>query len=196
MKRNDFLKQAVLAGGGVLIWAPRGFAQTAVSRAGHVPWILPHVRPWPGPPRPFPPPWSSEPVNVERVDAEIVITRQVAQTCLVIELRNPGPGLREGQVVLPVPAAAMLREFAMEGAGTSVTGQLLPREEARRIYDEIVGRLRDPVLLEFAGLGAVRSSVFPVPPGATVRLRMKYEELLEMDEGRIDYVLPRTESPP
>ena len=42
--------------------------------------------------------------------------------------------------------------------------------------------------------GALKSSVFPVPAGKTVRLRMEYEELLPIDGGRIDYVLPRTES--
>lgn len=193
MKRCEFLKQAVVAGGGVLFWLPRGFGHE-VAGLHHVPWLMPHVRPWPGP-RPWPPPWSGEPVNVERIDAEVEIADQVASTCLVIEFRNPGPALREGQVVLPVPAGAMLREFTLEGAGTAVTAQLLPKDEARRIYDEIVGRLKDPALLEFAGTGAVRSSVFPVPPGGAARLRMRYEEVLENDEGRIDYVLPRSESP-
>ena len=34
-------------------------------------------------------------------------------------------------------------------------------EDQRRIYDEIVSRVRDPALLEFAGHDLLRTSVFP-----------------------------------
>ena len=57
----------------------------------------------------------------------------------------------------------MFKSFAMEGGRHEIKAELLPREEARRIYDSIVRQLKDPALLEFAGLGAVKSSVFPVP---------------------------------
>jgi len=82
----------------------------------------------------------------------------------------------------------------MEGASGKLTAELLPREEARRIYDEIVSRLKDPAILEFAGLGAVKTGVFPVPAGQTVRLRLVYEELLTSEGERVDYLLPRTQA--
>lgn len=202
MKRNEFLRTTVL-GGGVLLWAPRTFGQGVAEP----PWILTHVRIWPPPPwpphpphpphppiippRPLPP---RSPVVVERVDATVSIERQVATTTLAITLRNPEHVPQEGSVILPVPHGAILKQFAMDGAGREITAELLPRDEARRIYDSIVNQLRDPALLEFAGLGAVRSSVFPVPPNQIVRLRMTCEELLETADSRIDYMLPRSES--
>jgi Ca-activated chloride channel family protein len=196
MKRNEFLRTAVL-GGGAVLWAPRSFGQTSAI-SSRAPWILPHVRRWPHPPHhpiPHPPvrPWRS-PVEIGRVGVEVSVSRQVATTTMVIALRNPADAPQEGRAILPVPHGAMLKSFSMEGGGHKITAELLPCDEARRIYDSIVARLRDPALLEFAGLAAVKSSVFPVPAHGTVRLRMVYEELLEAEGDQIDYVLPRSES--
>jgi Ca-activated chloride channel family protein len=68
------------------------------------------------------------------------------------------------------------------------------REEARRTYTDIVHRLRDPALLEFAGYALVRTSVFPVPAQATQRVRVVYHHVLPAVAGRTDYVLPRSEA--
>jgi Ca-activated chloride channel family protein len=165
------------------------FAQTVHTHTythTHTTVFLPHVRPMPQAPGP---------VTVSKVEADIDIQEQAARTTLTIALRNPGTSPREGQVVLPVPQGAVLKAFALEGSGVKADAELLPRDEARRIYDEIVGRLKDPALLEFAGMGALRSSVFPIPANGEMRVRLVYEELLPVDGARVDYVLPRTEAP-
>ena len=64
----------------------------------------------------------------------------------------------------------------------------MPRPEARRIYDGLVSKVRDPALLEFAGYNLIRSSVFPVPPGGEQKVRITYEHLLAADGDRVDYV--------
>lgn len=187
MKRSTFLKQACLIGGGAMIWMPRVRAHGLASHGHHHDhWIMPHVRP-----RPQPQPAA---VTVERMDAAAKIEDQVARTTLTVSLHNPGHQQQEGQVLLPVPDGAILKSFRLEGGNGNFQAEILPREEARRIYNEIVSSLKDPAILEFAGFGALKSSVFPVPARSTVRLRMEYEQLLPIDGGRIDYVLPRSES--
>ena len=57
-----------------------------------------------------------------------------------------------------------------------------------------MAKLKDPALLEFVGYNLIRSSVFPVQPGATQRVQLTYERLLARDGDRIDYALPRSES--
>jgi Ca-activated chloride channel homolog len=158
--------------------------------------VLPPHPPWPGPPphRPRPPLPAPE-IIVEKIDARVSVAERLATTTLVFTLRNPGHRPAEAVVLAPVPSGAALRAFALEGPGSELTATLMPRDEARRIYDEIVRRLIDPGLLEFAGTGLVRSSVFPVPPQGSARARLVYEEMLPEDAGRIDYALPRTEAP-
>ncbi|NIP94830.1 MAG: VWA domain-containing protein, partial [Akkermansiaceae bacterium] len=122
------------------------------------------------------------------------IENQIARTTMVVTFFNPAGRQQEGQVLLPVPSGAVLKSFAMEGTNGEFQAKILPKEEARRIYDDIVRRSKDPALLEFAGFGAVESSVFPIPPRRETKLRLVYEELLPADLDRIDYVLPRSES--
>src|SRR5918995_1590196 len=133
-------------------------------------------------------------VGIEQVRAGVVIRGQVATTTVEIQLRNPGPGRLEAELLMPVPDGAMVRGFSYAGSSREPTARLLPRDEARQTYDRIVAQARDPALLEFAGYNLVRSSVFPVEGGGTQAVRLTYEHLLPADGDRIDYVLPRSES--
>ena len=53
------------------------------------------------------------------------------------------------------------------------------REEARRIYDEIVRRQRDPGLLEYAGRDLFQASIFPIPPHSDKKLELTYTQVLK-----------------
>jgi Ca-activated chloride channel family protein len=48
--------------------------------------------------------------------------------------------------------------------------------------------------MEFVGYNLIRTSVFPVAPKGTQKVRLTYEQLLTADGPRIDYVIPRSES--
>lgn len=133
-------------------------------------------------------------VRLTEVRAAVSILEQVAATTLEISLENPGPARLEAEMLVPVPEKAAVRSFAYDGVGGEPTAELLPRDEARRIYDSIVAKSRDPALLEFIGYNLIRSSVFPVEPNGKQKVRLTYEQLLPSDAGRVDYVLPRSES--
>lgn len=139
-------------------------------------------------------PPTRQSVQVTQVDARIDIADQIAITTLDIALRNPSNRPQESELLVPVPQGAVLKAFAFEGSNAEGTARLLPREEARRIYDSIVAETRDPALLEFVGNAVVKSSVFPVPANGTQKVRVTYERLLEADGARLDYVLPRSEA--
>jgi len=133
-------------------------------------------------------------VQVTQVDARIDLADQIATTTLDIALRNPTNRPLESELLVPVPQGAVLKAFAFEGGNAEATARLLPRDEARRIYDSIVAQTRDPALLEFVGNAVVKSSVFPVPANGTQKVRVTYEQLLEADGARLDYVLLRSEA--
>jgi len=133
-------------------------------------------------------------VRISGVDVGISIVEQVATTTLEIHLENPGNRPREARLLVPVPDGAVVRSFEFEGTAAESSAQILEKAEARRAYDAIVARAKDPALLEFVGWDAVRSSVFPVPAGGTQKVRLKYEYVLAADGDRVDYVLPRSES--
>jgi Ca-activated chloride channel family protein len=134
------------------------------------------------------------PVTLTAVNAEVRVNDQVASTTLVMTLANSGSAPQEAQVLVPVPDGAAVRSFGVDSLGPEPTAKLLPRDEARRIYQSIVSSMRDPGLLEFINCSLIRSSVFPIPANGTNTVRLTYEVLLPADGDRIDYILPRTES--
>ena len=133
-------------------------------------------------------------VQITGVAATVQIHDRAASTTLVIDLQNPGRTPQEAVLLLPVPDDAAVSNFTFDGPAAAPTARVLPRDEARALYDQIVARQRDPALLEFAGWRCVRSSVFPVPAGGRQRLTLTYDHVLEVETGRVDYVLPRSES--
>ena len=144
--------------------------------------------------RSFAPDAGRRGIVLEGVRAAVSIVDRAASTTLEILVRNPGGRPEEAVLLLPVPEGAAVSRFLFEGPAKEPTARVLSKAEARRVYDGIVARQRDPALLELAGYNLVRSSVFPVPANGTQRVRLTYEHLLEGDGSRIDYVLPRSES--
>jgi Ca-activated chloride channel family protein len=133
-------------------------------------------------------------VQMKSVDVSATLGKGVATTTMRITVTNTGPGQQEAKLLVPVPDGSVVRSFVLEGLGDEGHATMLPRDEAVRIYTDIVRRMKDPGLLEFAGGGLVQSSVFPVAPGGEQGLTLTYERELEVDGQRIDYTLPRTAS--
>jgi Ca-activated chloride channel homolog len=180
-------------------------AQTSVParkmRALSANVVMPQSRAWrihpPHPPHHPPmvmPVRQRAPVQITAVDVLVQVKGQVATTIMDIALSNPNASRQEAELLVPVPDGAVVRGFTFQGAGAEPTAELLPRDEARRIYDSIVAQVRDPALLEFMGYNLVRSSVFPVEARGTQKVRLTYELLLKADGDRIDYMLPRSEA--
>ena len=133
-------------------------------------------------------------IEITGVTVGVVIVEQAATTTMDINLKNPGGSRQEAELVVPVPEGAVVRAFTFQGAGKEPSAKLLPKDVARKTYDSIVAKIRDPALLEFVGYNLIRSSVFPVPPRGTQKVRLTYENLLAADGNRVDYDLPRSES--
>ncbi len=133
------------------------------------------------------------PVQISAATAHVRISDRAAVTTLEFELHNPGARDQEAVLLLPVPDGAAVSAFTFLGTALEPTARILPRDEARRLYDEITRKLRDPALLEFAGMHCLRSSVFPVPAGGRQKVRLAYDHVLDGHGDQVDYVLPRSE---
>jgi Ca-activated chloride channel family protein len=153
----------------------------------HVNIIVPPMppRPWPGRP---------DPVRLSGVNLSIGINDQVSTSTLELTLTNPSGAPQEAQVLLPVPDGVAIRSLQYDGVGPEPKAEILPRDEARRIYESIVNRYKDPALVEFVGLNLLKTSVFPVPPNGSQKLRLTYEQLLPLDGNRVDFAMPRSEA--
>jgi Ca-activated chloride channel family protein len=144
------------------------------------------------PPCPVPPPPPQEVpyLTVQNHRVNVTINDQVATTRVDQVFRNDSQWSLEGTYIFPLPENAAISEFNMWINGEKVEGQLYTKEEARRIYDNIVRRRLDPALLEYVGRDLFQASIFPIDPGDTRRVEIEYTQLLPIDNGLVHYVYP------
>lgn len=163
-----------------------GFAQPA-PEPHHPNVIVPQIlrRHWPN---------RHAAVELAAVNASVHIADQVGTTTLELTLSNPSSMPQEAQLIMPVPEGVAMRSLQYDGVGSEPKAEILPREEARRIYESIVRGMKDPALVEFVGMSMIRTSAFPIPPNSSQKLRLTYEQVLPIDAGRVDYVIPRAEA--
>mgnify|MGYP005840797043 CR=1 FL=1 len=120
----------------------------------------------------------------------VTIENQVATTHIDQVFVNTSPWSLEGTYIFPLPEEAAINEFTMWVDGEPVQGQLYTREEARRIYEDIVRRRMDPALLEYVGRNLFQASIFPIPSGEERRIEIEYSEVLPAEGGLVRYVYP------
>ena len=92
--------------------------------------------------------------------------------------------------MFPVPKGAHIDKFSMEIGGKSVDAELLPADKARGIYEDIVRKMRDPALLEYAGRDLFKVRIFPIEPRSRKPIKISYTELLRSDAGTVTYLYP------
>lgn len=128
------------------------------------------------------------PIKSIKIDAKIL--SQVATTHVEQVFRNDTDATLEGTYFFPIPEHASITEFAIWDGSRRLVGEVRSREEARRIYDEIVRRQRDPGLLEYAGKDLFQASIFPIPPHSDKKLELTYTEVLQAQSGTVAYRYP------
>jgi Ca-activated chloride channel family protein len=120
----------------------------------------------------------------------VSIDNQVAVTRVEQEFINEHDWEAEGTYLFPLPEGASVSRFTMWVDGEPVEGEILEAGEARRVYEDIVRRRRDPALLEYVGRDAVRARVFPIPRGGARRIELEYTQVLDLEDGLVGYVYP------
>jgi Ca-activated chloride channel homolog len=165
------------------------FAPVAAQAQGVIVPIICDVRPC----RPIPPPRPAPLPNVlpvKSIKIDTKINGQVATTHLEQVFRNDTPYTLEGTYFFPIPETASIVEFAIWENGKKLVGEVRSRDEARRIYEEIVRRQRDPGLLEYVGKNLFQASIFPIPPQSDKKLEMTYTQVLKAESGTVAYRYP------
>ncbi len=127
-------------------------------------------------------------IRYHRVEVEI--DDQVAVTQVDQVFANLAGVPVEGTYLFPLPADAAISDFAMYVDGVRWAGEILPGDEAREIYEDIVRRRRDPALLEYVGRGAFRAHIFPIPAHGERRIQLTYSQVLNGENGLLRYLYP------
>jgi Ca-activated chloride channel family protein len=141
-------------------------------------------------PRPPQPVTLPRALPIKSIKLDTKINGQVATTHVEQIFRNDTNATLEGTYLFPIPEAASITEFAIWDGDRKLVGEVRSREEARRIYDEIVRRQRDPGLLEYAGKDLFQASIFPILPHSDKKLELTYTQVLRAESGTVSYRYP------
>ncbi|MFT4546111.1 MAG: Ca-activated chloride channel family protein [Pseudoalteromonas tetraodonis] len=146
-----------------------------------------HPHPHPRPPRPI---HQYLPLEVKNHFVSVKIDGQVAVTSVDQTFHNPSGQRLEGTYLFPIPEGAEIDQFEMDVNGEMMEAELLDAGKARKIYEDIVRRAKDPALMEYVGQGLFKVRIFPIEPRSDKRVKLKYTQVLKRDGRLVDYTYP------
>jgi Ca-activated chloride channel family protein len=103
---------------------------------------------------------------------------------------NRGSGVGEADYLLPLPRGAAFEDLALEINGELVTGETMDAARASGIYQEIVRQVKDPALVEWMGSGLLRTRIFPIAPGETKKVVVRFRAVAQREGPalRVEYL--------
>ena len=129
--------------------------------------------------------WIEPPQNVlgggvskVRTAVHVTVTDRIAEVEVEEWFRNDGHILGEGDYLYPLPGEAVFSNFSLFQGDQELQGETMDAAQARSIYEEIVRKKRDPALIELVGHGMVRARVFPINPGDTRKITLRYTQVM------------------
>jgi len=128
--------------------------------------------------------------TVERIDVDAHVQEQVARVRVAQTFANPSSRTIEAEYLFPVPDAGAIQDVVLQVDGKELVGELMEADKARRVYESIVRRKRDPALVEYMGTGLIKTSVFPIPAGAERTVSLSYTQVLPRDRDVVEFAYP------
>jgi len=130
------------------------------------------------------------PLSVKYHRVRVNIQDRVARTVIDQVFRNEQNVDLEGIYLFPIPENAAITDFTLFINGKRMSGQILEKDKAKEVYEEIVKRMRDPGLLEYYGRDLFRVRVYPVGAHSETRIQLAYNEIIRFEAGTYRYVYP------
>ncbi len=124
-------------------------------------------------------------------DVRVTLDGRVLRYEITESFVNRGGMVGEADYLLPLPRGAAFEDLALEIDGELVAGETLSSDRARGVYEEIVRKLRDPALVEWMDYGLLRTRIFPIAPGETKRVVVRFRAVAQREGNalRVEYLV-------
>lgn len=129
-------------------------------------------------------------IESRSLKVETKIKDQYAFTQIDQVFYNPSNMNLEGYFLFPVPKGCVIKNFTMDINGKKMQAELLDATKARKIYEDIVRKLKDPALLEYSEQALFKVRIFPIEGRKEKHITISYSEILEKDNNTQEYVFP------
>jgi Ca-activated chloride channel family protein len=121
------------------------------------------------------------PLSIQRMNVRVTIDGDFALTEVDQSFFNPSSETVEGIYGFRAPERAILQRFGVDRDGVVVWGRVKEKAAAAAQYQANVyqGSTEDPALLEWDAPGVYRARLYPIGPGETRRVVVRYAEWLD-----------------
>ncbi|MDY3561130.1 VIT domain-containing protein [Gemmata sp. JC673] len=127
------------------------------------------------------------PLTVGYHHVTVDVRDQIARTTIEESFVNTTPDVLEGVFHFPLPQDASISGFGMWIGDKLVEADVVEKQRAREIYEEILREKRDPGLLEWAGGNIFKARVYPIPGRSEKRIKITYTQVLPLQGNRYRY---------
>lgn len=120
--------------------------------------------------------WTEQDLLLADYTLDVRIATGVATATLDVSITNPAAAQAEAVIDLPIPPGAAVTDAILWVGDKPMVGVMLASGKAREVYDEIVGRRRDPLLVAWKAEDMLSLSIFPLESKQTRRFKITWVE--------------------
>jgi Ca-activated chloride channel homolog len=133
---------------------------------------------------------GQQPIKINSHQVNVTINNGFAQVEVLQTFFNPNAADLEAVYAFPVPKSASLSEVTIVTGEKTLQGEVLPKAEAEKVYEEEKQSGNDAGLAKKNSYLTYEFRVSPVRASSEVKLRFVYYQPLEIDSGVGRFVYP------
>ncbi|GGY58765.1 marine proteobacterial sortase target protein [Marinobacter zhanjiangensis] len=135
------------------------------------------------------------PAPVLSTDYKVTVTGLIAETRLRQSFGNTSDQWQEGVYTFPLPENASVHAMTMTTDERVIVGEIRERQQARREYEQAKQEGRQAARVDQQRPNLFTTRLANIPPGRTVTVELKYQQLVRYDSGEFSLRLPTTLTP-
>jgi Ca-activated chloride channel family protein len=130
-----------------------------------------------------------------RTDVKLAVAGTIVRATVRQHFVNPSSAWLEGVYVFPLPEQSAVDHLVMEIGERRVVGQIKPREEAKRVYQQAAAAGQHASLVESERPNIFTTSVANIGPGEQIVVEIQYQDRVAIDAGTYSLRFPMVVGP-
>ncbi len=130
-----------------------------------------------------------------KTDVQMDVSGPVARIKVTQRFQNPSKGWVEGTYVFPLPENSAVDVLKMQIGERFIEGQIKPRQEARKIYEQAKAEGKKAALLEQQRPNIFTNQVANIGPGETIVVQIEYQQAVHQSGGEFSLRFPMVVAP-
>lgn len=128
-------------------------------------------------------------------DVRITVTGMIARVALRQRFTNPSDSWQEGIYVFPLPEKSAVDRLTMTVGDRVIAGEILEKEEAKRVYDAAAAAGQRASLLSSERPNVFVTSVANIGPGEEIVIDIEYQDSALYRDGTFSLRFPMVVAP-